>query len=328
LIDATAIAGGLHVIYLGVDVGKDDFHCAMLENDKWHRNSFPNTRKGFDKLTAWLRNRKVKELHVCMEATGGFSEALAQFLSDREFTVSIVNAFAIKAFGQSELSRTKTDKADAALIARYAAAMKPPAWEPPTPSERRLRQLVRRRDDLVAMSTQERNRLEAPGADEIADSIENSLAFLEDQIAEIDREIREVIDGDEDLRGKRDLLESIPGIGKQTSAALLGELPRLDEMRSAKAAVALAGLCPHQRQSGTSLSTSRLTSLGRRPLRRLFYMPAITARRYNPRIKAFAERLAARGKTWLQINVAVMRKLLVLAYSVLKSGRRFDPTWA
>lgn len=313
------------MIYLGIDVGKSDFHCALLDGGKLHRNSFPNTRKGFEKLRAWLKNRHVQQIHACMEATGGFSEALATYLSEQGQAVSIVNAFAIKAFGQSELSRTKTDKADADLIARYAAAMKPAPWEPPSPTERRLRQLVRRRNDLVMMCTQERNRLEAPGSEVTAASIEESIAFFEQQIAELDREINHVIKSDPDLRGKRELLESIPGIGKLTSAALLGELPHLEKMRSAKAVVALAGLCPQQRQSGTSLSSSRLTSIGRRPLRKLFFMPAIAARRCNPYIQQFAARLESRGKTWMQVTVAIMRKLLVLAYGVVKSGRPFDP---
>lgn len=316
------------VIFLGIDVGKADFHCAMVEGEKWHRNSFPNSRKGFEKLKAWLRNRRVKALHACMEATGGFGEALALYLVDCGYTVSIVNPFAIKAFGQSELSRTKTDKADAALIARFAAAMQPEPWVPPSAAERRLRQLIRRRDDLVSMSIQEQNRLEAPGSEAARTSIEDSIDFLKEQIDDIDREIQEVIDDDPDLRNKRSLLESIPGFGAKSSAALLGELPRIDEMRSAKAVVALAGLCPQQRQSGTSVNSARLTRLGRRSLRHLLYFPAVAARRTNPVIQALADRMKVRGKTGMQIMVAAMRKLLVLAYGVLKSGRRFDPNWA
>jgi transposase len=316
------------VVYLGVDVGKAEFFCAMVDDGKWHRNSFPNTRKRFQRLSAWLRNRRVNELQACMEATGGFSEALAQYLVDCGFVVSIVNPFAIKAFSQSELSRTKTDKADAALIARYAAAMKPLAWVPPSRAERRLRQLVRRRHDLVSMSIQERNRLEAPASEAAQSSIEGSIDFLKAQVVEIDREIRDVIDGDPDLRRKRELLTSIPGFGSTSAAALLGELPRIDEMSSAKSLTALAGLCPQQRQSGTSLNSSRLTRLGRRSLRRLLYFPAVAARRANPRVKALADRMRLRGKTGMQIIVASMRKLLILAYGVLKSGRPFDPSWA
>lgn len=316
------------MIYLGIDVGKANFHCALLDDGNLHRNSFPNTRKGFSKADAWLRNRRVQQVHAVMEATGGFSEALAMHLSESGHVVSIVNAFAIKSFGQSELSRTKTDKADADLIARFAAAMKPEPWVPPSPAERELRELVRRRDDLVTMCTQEQNRLEAPGSDVTQASIEESIVFLEEQIRDIDHEINKIIKNDPDLRGKRDLLESIPGIGKQTAAALLGELPHLEHIRSAKAVVALAGLCPQQRQSGTSLRSSRLTSFGRRSLRKLFYMPALAALRCNQHIQRFAMRLKARGKAWKQVIVAVMRKLLVPAYGVVKSGRPFNPDWA
>jgi transposase len=103
---------------LGIDVGKADFHCALLVEGRSRSNSFPNSQLGFDRLLTWLANGKVKHVHACLESNGGWSEELATFLHERGHVVSIVNPLAIKSFGQSELSRTKTDKADAALIAR------------------------------------------------------------------------------------------------------------------------------------------------------------------------------------------------------------------
>jgi transposase len=310
---------------LGIDVGKADFHCALLVEGRARSNSFPNSVAGFERLAAWLGNRKIVRVHACLESTGGWSEELGAFLHERGHGVSIVNPLTIKAFGQSELSRTKTDKADAALIARYCSAMKPRLWEPPSPSQRRLQRLGRRRVALVEMRIQESNRLQAPGIDEVRSSIEATIGFLDRQIAEIETEIATTIDQDPTLRGKRELLESIPGIGEVVATTLLGELPQLTEFRSGKALAAFVGLCPRQFRSGTSVAASWLSKVGNAHVRRVLYWPAITAMRCNPVLKAFAVRLRANGKRPKQIITAVMRRLLVLAYGVLKSARPFNP---
>lgn len=317
------------MIALGIDVGKADFHCALVDGSgKPRSNSFPNSRAGFERLGKWLENRGVDRVHACMESTGGWSEELGCYLHDRGHVVSIVNPLAIRAFGQSELSRTKTDKADAALIGRYCLAMRPGAWEPPSPAQRRLQHLVRRRVALVEMRVQEDNRLQAPGSEDVRSSLERSIAFLQEQVAAIDEEIRSLIDSDPTLRGKRELLESIPGIGERVSTGLLGEIPRLEEFRSGKALAAFVGLCPREYRSGSSVSVSWLSKVGNAHVRRLLYLPAIAASRFNPVLMAFARRLRERGKRPKQIIAAVMRRLLVIAYGVLKSGRPFDPTLA
>jgi transposase len=310
---------------LGIDVGKADFHCALLIDGRSRSNSFPNSKAGFGRLAAWLHNRKVDKVHACLESTGGWSEELGAYLYERGHAVSIVNPTAIKGFGQSELSRTKTDKADAALIARYCTAMKPRLWEPPSPSQRRLQRLVRRRVALIEMRVQEENRLQAPGVEEVCASIEATIAFLNRQIDEIDTEIAGTIDQDPMLRAKREILESIPGIGERVAATLLGELPNLTEFRNSKAVAAFVGLCPREFRSGTSVAASWVSKAGNAHVRRVLYMPAIIAMRCNPVLVAFAGRLRANGKRTKQIIVAVMRRLLVLAYGVLKSGRPFDP---
>jgi len=315
-------------VVLGIDVGKADFHCALLVDDRCRSNSFPNSAAGFERLLSWLDHRKVEHVHACLEATGGWSEELAAFLYDRGHAVSVVNPSTIKSFGQSELSRTKTDKADAALIARYCTAMKPRLWAPPSPSQRRLQRLGRRRVALDEMRTQERNRRQGPGIEEIRSSIETTLAFLSRQIAELDVEMAQLIDDDSDLRVKRDLLKSIPGIGNRVATTLLGELPQMTEFRNAKALSAFVGLCRREFRSGTSVGASWLSKMGARPVRRVLYMPAIAAMRCNPVLSAFAARLRANGKRPKQIIAAVMRRLLVLAYGVLKSSRPFTPRLA
>jgi transposase len=287
-----------------------------------------NSVAGFERLAAWLRNRKINRVHACLESSGGWSEELGAFLHERGHAVSIVNPSAIKAFGQSELSRTKTDKADAALMARYCSAMKPPLWEPPSPAQRRLQRLGRRRVVLIEMRIQESNRLQSPGVEEIRSSIETTIAFLDRQITEIEAEISTTIDQDPKLRNQRELLESIPGIGEVVATTLLGEVPKIAEFRSGKALAAFVGLCPREFRSGTSVRASWLSKVGNVHVRRVLYLPAITAMRCNPILKAFAGRLRSNGKRPKQIIAAVMRRLLVLAYGVLKSGRPFAPNYA
>src|SRR5579872_3115444 len=130
---------------LGLDVAKESFHAALLQGDRIARKAFPNNARGYEQLDAWLRNRDVECVHACLEATGGWSEALALHLHTGGHTVSIVNPHRIRAFGQSEGLRAKTDAADAALIARYCAVHAPEPWTPARPEVRALQALSRRR---------------------------------------------------------------------------------------------------------------------------------------------------------------------------------------
>ncbi len=310
---------------LGIDVGKFEFYCALSVTGQVRTNHFPHSAAGFERLHRWLSNRHVSRVHACLESTGGWSEELATDLHAHGHIVSIVNPLAIKSFGQSELSRTKTDKAEAALIARFCMTMHPTPWEPPSPFQQRLKRLARRRVALDEMRVQESNRLGAPGSSDVRSSIEATLSFLDRQIDEIDGQIRSLIDDDPTLRGKRELLTSIPGIGERLAVTILGELPNISEFRSAKALSAFTGLCPREFRSGKSISASWLSKAGNAHLRRMLYMPAVAAIRCNPILKDFASRLRSSGKHGKQIVAAVMRRLLILAYGVLKSERPFDP---
>jgi transposase len=160
--------------------------------------------------------------------------------------------------------------------------------------------------------------------DEVRASIETTIAFLTKQIAQIDAEIAETIDQDPTLHANRELRESIPGIGERVATTLLGELPTLKEFRSGKAVAAFVGLCPRECRSGSFVSASWVSKAGNAHVRRVLYMPALAAMRFNPVLIAFANRLRANGKRPKQIIVAVMRRLLVLAYGVLKSGKPFE----
>jgi transposase len=313
--------------HLGIDIAKRKFDVALLRQGKYRTHVFDNTPAGFEQLIEWLMCLDAGDTHGCMEATGGYGLELATLLHDRGITISVVNPAQIKGFALSELSRIKTDKADAKLIARFCQSHNPPSWQPPPPSIRQLQVLARRLDALIEMRRMETNRLETAHS-LIVPSIQEMITQLDRQIALMRQAIREHIDSDPDLRCKRDLLESIPGIGETTVTQILTFLVGAQFTR-AKQVAAFLGLNPQQHDSGSSIRhKARMSKTGDSRLRVAFYMPAIVAMRYNPVIKAFSERLQAAGKPKMLVVGASMRKLAHIAFGVLKSGRPFDPTVA
>jgi transposase len=179
------------------------------------------------------------------------------------------------------------------------------------------------------MRTEEQNRLQAPMiAAVVKVSIEATLAHLEREIERVEYEIKQLFDNYPPLRRQRELLTSIPGIGETTAARILGEMPNIAEFRSVKAVAAYAGLSPRHYEAGMTRWPSRIAKTGNANLRTALYYPAISAMRFNPKLQKFANRLRDRRKPNMTIIAAVMRKLLTLAYAVLKSGQVFDPTYA
>ncbi len=317
------------MLLLGIDIAKDKFDVALLlASGKYKTKVFANSTKGFTSLQQWLVDQQALHVHACMEATGVYGDALALFLADAGHVVSVINPAQIKAFAQAELVRNKTDAVDARLIARFGALHQPPAWTPPPRSVRDLQALVRRLDALNDLHQQEANRLDVC-EDTVRASIESVLATLDIQIQEIRQKIQDHIDHDPDLRGKRDLLESIPGIATATSAQLLVYLGQEERFHKAKEFAAFAGLTPRRVESGSSVNLkSRLSKMGDSRLRKALYMPAVSAMRHNPVMRAFAQRMLANGKPKKVIVCAIMRKLIHLAFGVLRSGQAFNPDWA
>ena len=312
---------------VGIDVSKAKLDVAVkLPSGKWKSKVLPNSAKGVAELRGWLTNHGVAAVHVCMEATGVYWETAASELADQGVTVSVVNPAQIKAFGESRGVRTKTDAVDARVIAEFCELHRPPAWKPAAKSVRRLRALVARRVSLLELRTQESNRLEVTFTEEVRSSIEQVIGLLDAQIAQIEKQIAKDVDDDPTLREQRDLLDTIPGLGDKTIGMLLsyygGEL-RFDKTGQA---VAFAGLDTRQHESGSSVrGKPRLSKRGHSAIRRALYMPAIVAMTRTPWGKAFSSRLLAAGKPTKLILGAIMRKLLAIAYGVLKSGKPFNP---
>jgi transposase len=313
---------------LGIDVAKRKFDVALFLEHKMTVGKFNNTLAGFAMLDHWLLQHGAERVHACLEATGTYGDALAAHLYHAGHIVSLVNPARIKGFGQSELSRTKTDKADAQLIARFCSAMQPAPWQPPSPEVKELQALVRRLEALNDMLDQERNRLDTADGS-VRNSIMRVIAHLEQESKATRTLIHDHIDHHPHLRGKRDLLESIPGIGPGTSAMILAEFGDVSRFHDAGQMASFCGLTPRHRQSGSSVrGRSMISKTGSSRIRKALFMPALTAMRYNPVIAAFRARLLTNGKHPMVIICAIMRKLIHLAFGVLKSGRPFDPSLA
>ena len=311
---------------LGIDIAKEKIEVALLVSDKVKNKSFKNSGDGFEGLAFWLKKLDIERVHACLEATGNYGEDLAIFLHEVGHTVSIINPARIKGFAQSERVRTKTDKIDAGVIARFCLAMKPEPWGPPSPEIRALRALVRRADSLLDMLTQEKNRL-GTAHESILPLIKEHIAYLEKENKKIRDQIADLIDRNPELKRKKDLLASIPGIGKATTAILLAELDDLRKFRHVRELVAFIGLAPRETLSGSSIKGKpRLCKTGHARLRKALYMPALVSIRYNLMI-AFYERLRERGKNGKVIVCAIMRKLVHIIFGVLKSGKKYDPNY-
>ena len=315
---------------LGIDISKAYFDVTLLTRAgaKQHRQ-FTNDEPGITALLTWLKRQGVSELHACMEATNLYWEAVAERLQEQGYTVSVVNPARIKGFAQSQLRRNKTDKQDSEVIADFCAAMKPTAWQPPSPLQRKLRALERHREALQKTLTQQKNRLASSKDPDVIRSLQRVIDTLQQEIEQLDQQIAAEIAQHEDLATQKALLLSIQGIGERTAHKLMTELYDLAHYTSAHAAAADAGVTPAHHESGASIRrTPKISRVGKASVRSILYWPAITAMRYNPVVRALAERLRARHKPEKLIIAAAMRKLMHLAYGVLKNQMPFDPNYA
>jgi len=313
---------------LGIDVSKAQLTMVLLQGESLTRKTVNNSSSGFRQLAAWLKNRKVRELHACLEATGVYGEAVAECLHDAGYIVSVVNPIQIKAFGRSTMVRTKTDAVDALVIAQFCRAQHPMPWTPAPENVREFRALIRRREALVDMITAEGNRLEAASAKEVRRSIRSVLKALKAELALLEREITDHVDSDPQLRQTIDRLDEIPGVGSLTAMKLVAETNGFTVCTTSRELVAYAGLNPRHYQSGTIVLRQRISRVGNPALRKALFYAAMSAKNRSQYFRPFVDRLKAAGKRPLVIVTAIMRKLLVLAHTLTAKGTRFDPAMA
>jgi transposase len=322
------------MFYLGVDVAKAKLDCMLLDTTtgKLKSKVVPNTAPGFKQILEWLNKQKAPAAWIVMEPTGVYHEAAALALTDAGLKLSLVNPAQLRMFAQGLGVKSKTDKADSAVLARYGATQNPPAWQPPPMSVRTLKALLARRDAVADDLQRECNRQEAnelsADPETVRGSIAQSIEFLKAELKRLQEMIDGHIDNDPDLRDKKELLETIPGVGARVSDHMTALLAGRTFERAEQLAAYL-GLVPVEWESGSSVrGRPRLSKAGPAHLRKLLYMPAVVAIQYNPHIRALNERLLARGKSKMAAIGAAMRKLAHLCFGVVRSGKPYRPDFA
>jgi transposase len=312
---------------LGIDVSKDKHDLILICGGRKFHKVISNDLKGFEQLDKWFKKYQVTELHACLEATGQYGEALAEYLYLCNHLVSVVNPARIKRYGESKLHRNKTDKADADLIAEFCLKENPGLWKPLSPEIKHLRALIRRLQALKDNLQQEKNRKDSGELDAwVTQDLEIHINFLQERIGATQKEIGDLIDQNPGLKSQQKLLTSIPGIGDLTANTLLAEIGDFSAFENAPQLAAYAGLNPKGHRSGSSVyKKTRVSKQGRAELRRCLYMPAVSALSSNPVIQSLAYRMLLTNHEKMEIVVAAMRKLLHLAYGVLKNQLPFDP---
>ena len=318
---------------IGIDVSKEKLDCAWpREEGKLKTKVFSNAIAGWQELIEWsLKNTglEIEQLHFVMEATGIYHEQLATSLYDAGAKVSVVNPAQVKLYAQGLGVRTKNDKKDSVVLARYGLKETPKLWQPEPLEIHTLKALIARLDGIEKDLQREKNRQEkaliSKAPEEVINSLSQMIELLETEQQRLDGLIDEHINKHEKLKDNKALLESIPGVGKVIATRMLMIIGRR-QFESASQCSAYLGLVPVQHESGSSIrGRSRLSKAGNPVIRAKLYMATVVATRYNPDIKAQYERLTSKGKSKMSALGAAMRKLVQICFGVLKHQQPYQP---
>jgi transposase len=305
----------MDMITVGIDVSKDRLDVVVRPSGEGF--AVDRNAAGLELLAARLR--EVSPHLVALEATGGFETVAAAALASASLPVVVVNPAQVRAFAKALGQRAKTDPIDAAVIAHFAEATKPEVRPLPDEATRLLADLVARRRQIIEMIGAERQREKRITLARVKKSIGRLIATLEKELASADGEIDDAMQGSPVWRAKEDLLASVPAVGPTIARTLVAELPDLGQL-SRRQIAALVGLAPFTRQSGQWRGKSFIGG-GRTAVRTVLFMGAMVARRHNPVLRAFFERLVAAGKPKIVALIAVARKLLVILNAIIRDNR-------
>ena len=307
--------------WVGIDVGKSKLDTNQYGSKEVRQ--FNNDEPGRAKLVAWVQG--FGEVQVVMEATGGYEQPLSQALWRAGIRLSIVNPGRVREFAKSQGILAKTDKIDARLIAHFGYVSQPGVTFPQTEAEARLSACVERRRQLVSIVTTEKNRL-STCPERMREDIEDHISYLEQRIQALEEEIHTTIQSDAEKKARAAQIDSMPGIVPITATTMVADLPELGELNR-KQIAALVGVAPFNKDSGKKRG-KRKTKGGRASLRRVLYMAALSASRFNPVICDFYQSLIKRGKEKKVALVACMRRMLTILNAMVRKGetwRVMDP---
>jgi transposase len=298
--------------FFGIDVSK-----TALDLSQWGKKEvtqFENNATGIAAMMAALPSETAVTL-IVVEASGGFEQAMVAELAAGSLPIVVVNPTRVRNFARAKGQLAKTDQIDARMLADFAEAIRPEVRPLGTEEQQLIKALVTRRRQLIDMQTAEKNRRTSTNP-ELLPRLEKHLDWLETELAEIEDDLDDWIDQNALWREKRTSLESVPGVGKVTSFTLLAELPELGTLSRQKIA-ALVGLAPFNRDSGRFRGRRHIFG-GRSDVRSVLYMAALSGIRYNPVLKAFYDRLIAKGKLPKVALTACMRKLLTILNAIIR----------
>jgi transposase len=310
---------GTNLTWIGIDVAKASLDLHFLPSGQAH--SLTNDPAGHQQLRRLLP--EPAGCRIVLEATGGYERKLVANLLDAGYHVAVVNPRRVRDFARCLGLIAKTDRLDARVLALFAKQAEPAPAQKIPEKQAEIQQLVARRRQLIDLRTMESNRLETTHVKTARQSIQAILKILERQINGIEAAIEKLVESDDDWRQKTQLVKSVPGLGGVTATTLVADVPELGKLNRQQIS-ALVGLAPFNRDSGTHRG-KRSISGGRKSVRCVLYMAALAARRCNPVIKAFADRLAQHGKPFKVVLTACMRKLLVIVNALVKSGQAWNP---
>jgi transposase len=306
-------------LFIGIDVAKETFHVASCPASI--NISLPNNSTGTQQLIKTLQPHTVAL--VVLEATGGYERPIVAELLEANFKVVVASPRQVRDFARGLGQWAKTDPIDAAVLARFAQVVKPKPKPPADSQIGDLADLVRRRRQLTDLRSQESNRSHLPLHPKVRKSVRKMLKTLNYQIAELDELIEQHIKSDDGFRKKDEIIRSAPGVGPGTSAMLLSQLPELGLLNRQEIA-ALVGVAPYDFNSGKFAGKSRIFG-GRKDIRSVLYMAALSAMRCNPVIHRFANRLAKKGKAFKIVITACMRKLLIILNTMIRNQTLWRP---
>lgn len=305
--------------FVGIDIGKHEFVTA-IHGEKVVK-IYSNTKDG---NSSFLTDYKaiLENSLVVLENTGGYENELLLFLLNNNVAVHRADTRKVKNYIKSYGQKGKTDKIDALALASYAYERQSSLdiFKPKNTSQEMLRELEERRQELTQMLVQEKNRSKSPLSNHSLRSITSVIECLKKQLEIIDNEMKSLIESDEELVKKKEILQSVPGIGEITSNTLLALLPELGSL-GRKQVASLCGLAPYPKQSGTKTWHSR-TQGGRRSMRSILFLAAMGASRTKTNLGLFYERLVGNGKKKMVALTALMRKIIVIANARLRDLMR------